>query len=495
MKKTWKQWICIALTGALVSTAFAGCNPEQASAESMVSIDVNPSVSLVLDQNDKVLSVIAENEDAQVMIYETDFKGMSVENATKKLADLAVKYGYISEENRGVSVTAQGGVDLSKVQAAVENAFTQAANGAFTVNVTSDGLFSVNRELSMVNDEYNLNLTVGEYELIVRAQAADKSLTVDAAANMTTEELLETVYEHAEEFKPYMTEEYEKAKKSALEVYNTAKEELLNTCYVAPYVLKPLKYLDGVADLAFYQMYAANAVALEVGIFAAERVASLKEKTPIPETVQNAVAEQLGITEDTALAQFKEDIQDENGAVTLQSLEKYLNTYFKNMTADERAAAQAKFEEVLALAKTQATEVYDAVNAELQEKLGATIDELMDDVSDSIPDGLKTQVTSAVNEFKTTLNDVKTAIAGKEPLAAAYAALDTFHVKKAEKEQAVRTKLEANGDLESVDSARETLNTSLERLETAFRGAVAQAEENAKAWLKEKQTERTAKAQ
>ena len=485
MKKTWKQWICIALTGTVVSTAFAGCNPEQASAESMVSIDINPSVSLVLDQNDKVLSVIAENEDAQIMIYETDFSGMTVEAATKKLADLAVEYGYLSESNRGVSVTAQGEVDLSKVQAAVENAFTQAANGAFTVNVTTDGLFSVNRELSMVNDEYNLNLTVGEYELIVRAQAADKSLTVEAAANMTTEDLLEIVYTHADEFKPYMTEAYESAKKSALQTFNMA---TTSTCYALTYATNFVKYMGSFTDLAFYQMYTANAVALEVGILAAETAAKVAEKVAIPETAQNAIAEKLGITDETALVRFKQDIQGENGVVTLVSLEKYLNTYFKNMTADEREAAKAKFDEVMSIAKAQAEIIYAQVDTELQENLGTTIAELTENVADSIPEILKSHATAAIDEFKTTLSDLATAVQNKEPLEAAYAALDTFNAKKVEKEKLVRAKMEENGDLEAVDKTIENLNKTLNE-------KIAQAEAQAKAWLEEQQTQRTAKAQ
>ena len=49
------------------------------------------------------------------------------------------------------------------------------------------------RELDYVNGEYNLNLSVGEYRLIVEAMEADKSLTVQAAANLSTKELLSMI--------------------------------------------------------------------------------------------------------------------------------------------------------------------------------------------------------------------------------------------------------------------------------------------------------------
>ena len=51
-----------------------------------------------------------------------------------------------------------------------------------------------------------------------------------------------------------------------------------------------------------------------------------------------------------------------------------------------------------------------------------------------------------------------------------------------------RAKMEENGDLEAVDKTIENLNKTLNE-------KIAQAEAQAKAWLKEKQTERTAKAQ
>ena len=221
-----------------------------------------------------------------------------------------------------------------------------------------------------------------------------------------------------------------------MEVYNVGKDALLNTCYVAPYALKPLKYMSGISDLFFYQMYSANAVALEAGIFLAEAAAKVAEKVAIPETAQNAIAEKLGITEEAALAQFKEDVKGENGVVTLASLEDYLNTYFKNMTADEREAAKAKFDEVMSIAKEQAEAVYAQVDTALQGALGTTIEEIganVDKMLGELPAGLQTKAQMFVDEFKTTLGDLATAVQNKEPLEAAYEARDTFNVKREEK--------------------------------------------------------------
>ena len=61
MKKTM-QCISLALAGVVSVGLFAACGQEkEKKAASYVSVDVNPSVSFVLDEEDKVLSVIAEN--------------------------------------------------------------------------------------------------------------------------------------------------------------------------------------------------------------------------------------------------------------------------------------------------------------------------------------------------------------------------------------------------------------------------------------------------
>lgn len=63
------KYVAAGLSGVLFISLCAGCAAKEGKDEGAVSyvgIDVNPSVSLMLDKNNKVVSVIAENEDAQV---------------------------------------------------------------------------------------------------------------------------------------------------------------------------------------------------------------------------------------------------------------------------------------------------------------------------------------------------------------------------------------------------------------------------------------------
>ena len=61
--------LCIALSAAV----FTGC--EQDNGKTYVSLDINPSVSLILDGKGAVLDVVAENEDAQVLMVDLTLDG------------------------------------------------------------------------------------------------------------------------------------------------------------------------------------------------------------------------------------------------------------------------------------------------------------------------------------------------------------------------------------------------------------------------------------
>ena len=91
MKNKFSKILAASLSGAMVVSLAAACGnggKDEGKAVSYVGIDVNPSVSLVLDKNDNVLSVLADNEDAQVLLYGETLVGMSADEAAKKIAAL-----------------------------------------------------------------------------------------------------------------------------------------------------------------------------------------------------------------------------------------------------------------------------------------------------------------------------------------------------------------------------------------------------------------------
>ena len=102
--------VAIVLVAALACSAFVGCSEaKEDNGKTYVSVDINPSVNLVIDGEGKVESVEAANEDAQVMLYGEVLVGKTAEEAFSLIASLAVEGKYLTEENSGVSVNVVAG--------------------------------------------------------------------------------------------------------------------------------------------------------------------------------------------------------------------------------------------------------------------------------------------------------------------------------------------------------------------------------------------------
>lgn len=113
MKKFWSKTLGV-LCAAVFAFSAVGCGEgDEGKAATFVSLDVNPSVELTVDGKNKVVSVYGENEDGKVLLYDngnivSGIVGEDVEKAVAKITDLAVEYGFLSEDNKVVNTSVSG---------------------------------------------------------------------------------------------------------------------------------------------------------------------------------------------------------------------------------------------------------------------------------------------------------------------------------------------------------------------------------------------------
>lgn len=150
----------------MVATLDVACAPKgEEKAVSYVAVDVNPSISLALDGKNRVVSVYAGNEDAQILLYGENLKGLSAEEALERIAELSVELGYLNEANFGVNVTAAGRADAEELTAKAEAAF-EAKAGNLALNFGTEGTFSMQRKLEAVKAEYSSNAAVQGMDIV-----------------------------------------------------------------------------------------------------------------------------------------------------------------------------------------------------------------------------------------------------------------------------------------------------------------------------------------
>ncbi len=208
MRKSTKKLVlifaCLVLT-AILSCVFSACNfsfnivtpninvGNVPKATSFVSVDINPSIEFVLDQNGRVISVAGANEDGQILLWqESGIQGADIDFAVKKILALAKKYGYLTQDNMDVDVAI-----FSTNEEMQDNIFTKIANA---IDESEEIDVTLHRAVDFVNstilnaltfeNEKLAIITPSQYRVIRRVMQLDPSFEIEDALDMSNEQLL-----------------------------------------------------------------------------------------------------------------------------------------------------------------------------------------------------------------------------------------------------------------------------------------------------------------
>ena len=200
-------------------------------AKSMVTIDTNPSIELVVDEKDKVVSVRGANDDGKLVLYGEKVVGKDVEKAVEIIIQAEIDTGYIV-------ANAQIGA----------NQFSLTVSSDTTVE-SSELINSIQNKVKEVCENNNIAIKLEESKALARSELEklalelDPTLTEERVKEMETSQLLAVV-------KLYQLE--------TVELYNTKLEELYTNVKEFKFdymsqesTLEAMKTVDGaIANLA-----------------------------------------------------------------------------------------------------------------------------------------------------------------------------------------------------------------------------------------------------
>lgn len=389
MKKKLIAIITLCLSLILAMPFFYGCggNGNQAVATSFVSLDINPSIELTLDNNNKVVSVRGTNEDGQVLLYgEANFVGKDVETVIQEITDLAIEHGYISQDNKVVntSVSAESNQKAQDILNKINAKITATAKSA-SINVTVDGegAYSLLRRYEQFkkahpNSEVVKNLSVSQFKLAMSASETGE-VSLEAAVELDTEKLVEIISKAHAKMESYATDAYLMIKAQANSIYESAKGTVLDLIYI-PY--SPIKG-------ATYNLYKTSArtidgVAQMLALFEKIGAYALTD-----EQVANIVLA-LGL-------ENSEAVKNSDGVVTLESVYAYVDKTIKNMTEEQATELKAQIE-------TAITSIENSVDVQIKAKMDEMVDQIQsvldaivieNETINKIVNGLKDGVTAS----------------------------------------------------------------------------------------------------
>ena len=465
--------IAIMLTAVLLCTAFVGCtNKDKDADKTYVSMDINPSVNLVIDGEGKVESVEAANEDAQVMLYGEVLVGKTAEEAFELIANLAIECGYLTEENSGVNVTVVAGNGSAEAEAnigeTVKAAFNAEAGKAdLNVNINTGASFSLQRQFEYIKGKYpNVNaiqnMSIGKFKLVTELVANDDGVTFEYAASLDNEDLIEKLNNCYEKIEPYATEAYNLAVAQANEAFEIAKTTAEGAAWTAYYVAHILKHPVNYG--AIYAAYDIAAVSVDYTLDVIELTMEYADKA-LSNVDTQKIADILGVEK----SEVDAAVTDENGNITLESLEAYIDRTLKNMSVEAYNQIKAELPELETYINGFQAEVDEYINS-LPEEYATQIRKILSDIKD-----LGSDVFEFVDSLgDLTIDDVRTVVTyleGKRDETMQKIEEDLT----AEELEEAKTYVQASNDI--ISSAQAIYNTAVESAKKDAEEFLAQAKE------------------
>ena len=243
--------LCTLLLTAIALTSCSGAAPEEGSVTRM-TVDINPSVEFMIDDQNKVVSVTALNDDGSILIVGEALVGKTPSEAVEMMVTLASDTGYLVQGN------AQASENTVKISVSGDSQYAEQLKNDM-IKKASDTLKALNingvvekAEALKIDALRQLALSTSLYtEEEISAMDEGQLCKVISAARIETALLLteemRNAYYSAKEYKISFAEREETARiikelgglytlthtayKTALDVYSTAITELDNFRY------------------------------------------------------------------------------------------------------------------------------------------------------------------------------------------------------------------------------------------------------------------------
>lgn len=173
----------------LVALTLSACSGGTVKASSIVAIDVNPSVVLELDENDTVINVILNNEDAVIIIGDMDLVGVDYNVAINALIGSMVANGYINDLANSILLSVQSNDETHEADLMVQ--ISQAVNAYLEGSSIDGSVITQSLDLDQDADDLAelLDISEAKAELILDIIEIDPRMTVEELAVLSINDL------------------------------------------------------------------------------------------------------------------------------------------------------------------------------------------------------------------------------------------------------------------------------------------------------------------
>ena len=158
----------------------------------LVSVDINPSIEISINKDEKIVAVQAKNEDGIKLLSNLDLKEMKLVDGVNKIIATAKEMGYMDESKKVVLVSAalysSVGADASSEYA---EQLKQILDTLETESDSADLLAVYIDDSAIIEEAKTNNLSIGKELLYKYAQNQETTLTAEQIRTASLSELLD----------------------------------------------------------------------------------------------------------------------------------------------------------------------------------------------------------------------------------------------------------------------------------------------------------------
>ncbi len=181
---------CLVIAVGLFSMVFYGNN---IAVDSIVDLDVNPSIELATNKQDKVVKVTPVNDDAKAIIDGMDLKNTDLDVAVNAIIGSMVKNGYLDDIDNGILVTVQN-EDENKASSLQKKIAVNIDEALKTHNVDAAVINqSVPADSGAEKLAESLGVSIGKAIFIQNLVSKEPSLKAEELAGMSIRDLAKVV--------------------------------------------------------------------------------------------------------------------------------------------------------------------------------------------------------------------------------------------------------------------------------------------------------------
>lgn len=373
-----KKNLFVLLIMFVLVISLTACGKKEETAR--VTLDINPSYELIIDEEKTVIAVTGLNEDASIVLYGESLVGKSLEEVTETIINLTVEYGYQDETVK---------ISISEEYSKAKKVYNEMKN-------------TIEEALS----EKNLTATIESVESYTKEQLAAyvekySTYTVEELKEKTETELLNILSEGRNATKEFIGVTMQELYYESLKYQEVLEEK--ETI---------LKEVETKTDSIILQTYKS---ALELYQGAIEKVIDLKYDTLLApdsvyqETLKKAIEGKVAINKQKEYIESLPEgtIKDE----ATNSLNALITAYESSLNTLEtmKEAAIAEFDKVIDLMKT-----YEQSLIQAEETIVSLLNISIEDVIKDVEVKANEYYQSFVDEYSDDIEEYKEFINSKK---------------------------------------------------------------------------------